>query len=84
MESCFTREPEPCVEADSECLANPPTEPTYYKNISKVASSIYACEQTADKIGCGEELSCLQGESDCSYTLCTDDNVPEGESCTKN
>ena len=78
VESCFHREAVTCDGTDSTCEA---TDASDYKTISKVASSIYACEQTADKIGCGEELSCVQDEPKCSYTLCTSDNIPDGESC---
>jgi len=77
-ESCFIREPEPCVDGDTECLAKPP-EITYYKNISKVASEIYKCEQTEEKIGCNEELTCTNNEPNCSYTLC---DSTAGESCS--
>ena len=83
-EKCFVRqiEPEPCAEGDTACLANPPvTETDYYKIIEKKASSIEACEQTEEKANCGEALTCAEGEEDCSYTFCSADSVPEGESC---
>lgn len=68
-EACFHYEPEVCSMDDYGCLSQPPEEPYDYKLISKKASSIYACEQTEEKLGCSEELSCLEGEEDCFYTL---------------
>ena len=65
-ESCFHYEGVICDDpADLECEA----EDAYdYKMISKKAATIYACEQTEEKDGCTEELSCLEGEEDCEYT----------------
>ena len=87
--ACFIRDPEPCAENDAECLANPSTEETSYKLISKSAASIYACElkkfaseEAREAAGCGSNLVCQMDEPNCTYTLCNDDNVPEGESCS--
>jgi len=79
VESCFHREAVTCDSTDPSCE---PADASDYKIISKSASTIFACEQTADKFGCGEELSCVQNEPNCSYTLCATDTVPDGESCT--
>lgn len=81
-ESCFHYEPEPCAEGDTACLALPPEEAYDYKLISKKAATIYNCEQTEEKLGCGEELSCVENEEDCSYTLCDPANSAEGEVCS--
>ncbi len=58
-------------------------EVSYYKLISKNAADIYACEQTEEKLGCNEELSCLENEENCSYTYCDPENLEEGEMCSE-
>jgi len=78
LESCFHYEGVTCNEGDTECVS----EESYdYKMISKKAANIYACEKTEEKIDCGEELSCLEGELNCSYTLCDPTTLSDGESC---
>ena len=67
-ESCFVYEEEG-------------SEPSYYKLISKKAADIVACEATEEKIGCLEELSCTETDTNCSYTLCDPENLGEGEQC---
>jgi len=79
QESCFHYEGVTCDEGDDECV---PEESYDYKIISKKAANIYACEQTDEKIDCGEELSCLEGESNCSYTNCDLSNLDEAETCS--
>jgi len=81
-EKCFVSVCDPS--ADDTCSAASTTEErtTYYKNISKKAASISACEATLEKNGCGEELSCTTGEADCSYTYCDPNNLGEGEECS--
>ncbi len=64
-ESCFYYEGVICDGTDIECV---PEEAYDYKMISKKAASIFSCEQTEEKLGCSEELSCTEGEADCSYT----------------
>lgn len=67
-ESCFHYEGVVCTDlTDTDCV---PEEAYDYKLISKKAATIYACEQTAEKLGCTEELSCLENEADCDYTYC--------------
>lgn len=78
VELCFYYEPEECAVNDNDCLLDP-EEAYSYKLISKKASNIYACEQTEDKIDCGEELSCLEGEENCEYIYCD----PNEEICAK-
>ncbi len=78
IEACYRYEPEPCVEGDSECI---PEEAYDYKMISKNAANIYACEQTEEKLGCDEELSCLEDELNCSYTNCIEAELGEDEAC---
>ena len=78
-ESCFHREAVTCDGTDPACE---PADASDYKTISKTASEIYNCEQTALKVGCDTELSCVSNEPKCSYTYCTDSNIPDGESCS--
>ena len=80
-QACFARESEVGPTAENGLIATT-TETTYYKIIDKKAASISACEKTEDKIGCGEELTCTDGEVSCTYQYCTEENVPEEESCT--
>jgi hypothetical protein len=70
VESCYHYQPEECDMSDYDCLSQPPEEAYDYKLISKTAATIYACEQTEEKLGCSEELSCLDGELNCEYTYC--------------
>lgn len=79
-ESCYHYEPEPCAEGDTECELE---EAYDYKKITKKAYSIYACEQTEEKIDCAEELSCLEDEEDCYYTPCDPENLEEWEVCAE-
>lgn len=79
IEKCFVSECDP--EVDEACTTD--SAATYFKNISKNAGTIYACEQTTEKSGCGDELSCLSGEPNCSYTYCDPANLAEGETCSE-
>ena len=80
-EKCFVTTCDPST--DDSCSKNPDEQTTYYKNISKKAATISACEATAEKIGCKDELSCITGEANCSYTYCDPNNLGEGEECSK-
>jgi hypothetical protein len=79
-ESCFHYEPTPCDMTDYDCLSQPPEEAYDYKMISKNAAAIYTCEQTEEKLDCTEELSCLENEVNCSYTLC---DAEAGDTCAE-
>lgn len=81
QERCFVYECDP--EIDGECSEIPEENISYYKNISKKAANIYACENTSEKLGCGEELSCTAWEFDCSYTYCDPSQLLEGERCSE-
>ncbi len=70
VESCYHYEPEECDMTDYDCLSQPPEEAYDYKLISKNAGTVYACEQTEEKLGCSDELSCQDGELNCEYTYC--------------
>ena len=80
-EKCFVYECTP--EVDGVCSDIPEENISYYKNISKKAQTIFLCEQTTEKIGCNEELSCTEGEADCSYTYCNQSELVEGEKCSE-
>lgn len=79
-QTCFVSETEVATTTDSGIISTS-TETTYYKLINKKAKTIFVCEQSTDKNGCGEELTCTEGEKSCTYEYCTEENVPEGESC---
>ncbi len=80
VESCFYYEGVICEDGAVECI---PEESYSYKFISKKASEIYKCDLTEEKIGCGEELFCTEGEEDCSYTYCNPNDLAEGENCAE-
>ena len=79
-EKCFIRTCDPAN--DDTCPTNKEEQTTYYKLVSKRASNVAVCGATVEKTGCDTELSCTQGELNCSYTFCTESNVPDGETCS--
>ncbi len=79
VEKCFVSKCDP--ETDDTCSKNLDEQTTYYKEISKKAASIYACEATKEKIGCTDNLSCISGESSCFYIFCNPANLKDGEQC---
>jgi len=79
-QACFARE-EQVATTTPEGILSTTTEISYYKQISKQAMSISQCEESAEKNGCTEELSCTEAEKNCSYTYCDEKSVPEGEKC---
>ncbi len=79
VERCFMSTCDPATDETCDALSST----TYYKNISKNAGTIYTCEKTEEKIGCGEELSCMIGESNCSYTLCDPSQLVDDEQCSE-
>lgn len=58
-------------------------EVSYYKIVSKKAANIVACEATEEKLGCDEELTCVENEVNCAYTYCDPANLGEGEVCAE-
>jgi len=80
LESCFVYTCDPVD--DSECPVNEEERTSYYKMVSKKAANIATCEATTEKIGCDTELSCTQGEEDCSYTLCDVEDLVEEQECS--
>jgi hypothetical protein len=81
QEKCFVSQCDPAT--DTTCPEKLYERISYYKNISKKAATIYACESTTPKIGCNEELSCTEGEQDCSYTFCDPAELADGEACSE-
>lgn len=77
-EKCFVSECDPAT--DETCSVD---SSITYKNISKKAATIYVCENTVEKVGCNEELSCTEGEKDCSYTFCDPTQLSDGEMCSE-
>ncbi len=78
-ENCFVYECDPEFE---ECSEDPAENISYYKNISKKAATIYTCENTEEKLGCNEELSCTEEEENCSYSFCDPSQLADGEMCS--
>jgi len=62
-EKCFEVTCDPAE--DVTCPAEIDKRTTYYKEISKKAASIAACEATVEKLGCNGELTCLPNEESC-------------------
>lgn len=79
--TCYIYECDPIEEDD--CPLNEAERISYYKIINKSASTIYACEQGEDKEGCDEELTCTEGEENCSYSYCDPENLEEWEVCAE-
>ena len=80
-EKCFVSQCDPAE--DDTCPEKLYERISYYKNISKKAVAIYSCESTEEKLGCNEELSCTEGEQDCSYTFCDPTQLADGEACSE-
>ena len=79
-EKCFQTDCD--VTAEADCVTTPDgASVKYYKMISKNASKIMVCENSIDKIGCKDELSCINGENKCSYTYCNEKTLQDGEKC---
>jgi hypothetical protein len=77
-EQCFVSSCDP--ESDSECAATPEKErTTYYKIIKKNAKNIPLCDAQKDE--CPKELTCADGEAECSFEYCDASNLPDGEEC---
>ncbi len=79
VERCFVHvcDPDPNVDGDS-CTGNLDEDTWYTKNINRIAYNIPNCSQE-DK-NCTPSV-CGIGELGCSYTLCNEGNVPEGDTC---
>jgi len=79
-ETCFVRTCDPAE--DEECSKDPKERTSYYKIIKKNAKNIPPCDPRANgKEKCPTELSCEEGEAECEYVFCNEENVPENEEC---
>jgi len=73
LESCFVYV---CEEGYEECDNSP------FKKIEKNAKNITLCPNY-NKDSCSA-LTCLDGEKECTITLCTDETLAVGEMCVFN
>jgi len=79
-ENCFIWECDPASTVEGEaCTGDPESDIWYYKIIHRNAKNIPNCDPNDENC---TALVCDPGEKDCSEELCTDENVPEGESCS--
>lgn len=80
-EACFERDI--CETEDGMCAeGDMPVETSYYKIVERKAFAfpeVCASGSLGDPV-CAD-LSCRPNEAECTETLCTDETVPEGESC---
>jgi len=79
--ACFARDI--CDTEDESCgEEDVPTETSYYKTVERKAYAFpEACASgSLDAPECAD-LSCRPGEAECTETFCSDDTVPEGETC---
>ncbi len=78
-ENCFVWECDPNSTDEWEaCTGDPEEDIWYYEILNRNAKNIPDCDPNDEDCTayiCGED------EADCSYELCTEDNVPEGETC---
>ncbi|MGB2791150.1 MAG: hypothetical protein WBC29_01205 [Candidatus Moraniibacteriota bacterium] len=80
-EACFARdicdtEDQTCAEGDT------PTGTSYYKTVERKAFAFpEACASGSLDSPLCADLSCRSGEVDCTETFCSDETVPEGETC---
>jgi len=78
-EKCFVWKCNPNSTVEGEaCTGDPESDIWYYKTIRRNAKNIPLCDPNNEEC---EALVCAEGETDCSEELCTDKNVPEGETC---
>lgn len=80
-EKCFVYSCDPV--SDPTCSTNPDEQIVFYKEISKMASSIAFCQESAEKLGCFPELSCIPGEEKCSYRDCDSGTILNNEQCAE-
>lgn len=79
--ACFARDI--CDTEDESCgEEDVPTETSYYKTVERKAYAFpEACASgSLDAPECAD-LSCRPGETECAETFCSDETVPEGETC---
>ncbi|QQS15685.1 MAG: hypothetical protein IPK84_04975 [Candidatus Moraniibacteriota bacterium] len=79
--ACFARDI--CDTDDESCGEDDiPIETSYYKIVERKAYNFpeTCASGTLDSPECAD-LSCRLGEIDCTETYCSDETVPEGETC---
>ncbi len=74
-EACFVYHCDATVE---ECTGDPVADTSYYKLIERHANNIPLCNPANE--GC-VPLECVEGEADCSITLC-DASLEDGSECS--
>ena len=79
-EKCFQTACDNTVESSCATTTDG-TSVSYYKKISKNASSVMTCENSKEKTGCTGELSCTSGEKDCAVMYCSTSTLGDGEEC---
>ena len=77
-EICFVWQcdPESAVEGEA-CTGDPENDVYYYKIIKKKANTVPACDPNEDE-DC-PQLTCAQGEDDCTEILCDEENKVDQE-----
>lgn len=75
LEKCFIYVCDPTAE---ECTGDPEEDTSYYKIMKRKAFNIPLCDPNIDET-C-EALICSEGEVDCSYELCEEENA-DGIEC---
>jgi hypothetical protein len=79
MEKCFVWECDPNSAVEGEaCTGDEESDIWYYKTFRRNAKNIPMCDPNDEDC---TAYVCDPSEDDCSEELCTDENVPEGESC---
>lgn len=78
-EKCFVWQCDPASTVEGEaCTGDPESDIWYYKIIHRNAKNIPLCDPNDENC---TALVCDPGEKDCSEELCSENNVPEGETC---
>jgi len=78
-ENCFIWECDPASTVEGEaCTGDEETDIWYYKIVHRNAKNIPLCDPNDENC---TALVCDPDEKDCSEELCSESNVPEGETC---
>lgn len=78
-EACFIYVCDPAPEADGDdCTGDPEEDTWYYQRIERNAQNIPLCDPNDEDC---DALTCPEGEAECSYVLCDEETVGEGETC---
>jgi len=84
VESCFVWECDPESDVEGEaCTGDPEMDVWYYKYLTRKASDIPMCDEAAWKEDeeC-DPMTCMGEEEYCEETVCTEEDIEAGESCT--